>query len=336
MPGPAGRRWEGEIHVADMLSSFCVMLEPQEGGTYDEMAALALKAEALGFGGFFRSDHYHPMNVPLESDSSDAWAVLAGLARDTRRIRLGTMVSPMTFHYPGEFAKLVATIDQMSGGRIEVGMGAGWFEKEHVAYGLPFPDAKGRMDRLEDALEICTRLWSDGVGHSYEGKQFSIKDAPGYPKPAQRPHPPIIIGGGGARRTPRLAARFADEWNTFGGLNQFNTRKQRLLDACAAVGRDPSTIRLSSAGVTIVGVDEQDLRRRVQIRLDHNNQKDDVDEWIKTMQGDGWYVGTVDQVAEQVRALKAAGCTRWYFQLVPVNDYGMLEIIAKELAPRCA
>jgi alkanesulfonate monooxygenase len=245
------------------------------------------------------------------------------------------MISPMTFRYPGEFAKIVATIDQMSGGRIEVGMGGGWFQKEHEAYGLPFPDAKGRMDILEDSLEICTRLWSDGVGHTYEGRVFSIKDAPGYPKPAQRPHPPIIIGGGGARRTPRLAAQFGDEFNIFGGISAFNTRKERLLEACKAAGRNPAEIKLTSACVTVVGTDEADVRRRAQIRLDHNGQKDDVNEWIANMRKDGWLIGTVDQVAEQVNELKAAGSQRIYFQIVPVDDHGMLDVIANDLAPKC-
>jgi alkanesulfonate monooxygenase len=317
-----------------VVSTFSVMVEPQEGGTYDDLLALAQKAEALGFNGFFRSDHYHPMNTPLTSDSSDCWSTLAGLARDTKRVRLGTMVSPMTFYHPGQFAKAVATIDQMSGGRVSAGMGAGWFAKEHAAYGLPFPGPGARLDRLEDALEICTRLWSDGVGHSYEGRQFSIKDGPGYPKPIQRPHPPIIMGGGGPKRTPMLAARFADEFNTFGGLNTFNTRKQRVLDACKEIGRDPATLKLSWAGCTVVGTDLDDVRRRAQIRLDFNNEKVDVDEWIANMQKDGWFIGTVDQVAEQVKALQAAGCQHFYFQLVPVNQGDMLEIIAKDLAPK--
>jgi F420-dependent oxidoreductase-like protein len=322
--------------VAITLDDFGVMLEPQEGGTYQELADLAQRTEALGFGSFFRSDHYHPMNVPLTSDSSDAWATLAGLARDTKRIRLGTMVSPMTFRYPGEFAKIVATVDQMSGGRIEVGMGAGWFEKEHRAYGLPFPGPRERFDRLEDSLEICTRLWADGVGASYQGHQFSIVDAPGYPKPSQRPHPPIIIGGGGPKRTPMLTAKFATESNVFGGdAGVFATRKQRVIDACAQIGRDPATIRWSWAGCTIVGIDMDDLRRRSQIRLDFNNQKDDVDEWITSMSSHGMFIGTVEQVAAQIKALAAVGCTRWYFQFVPVNDHGMLEIIKERLLPAC-
>ena len=213
-------------------------------------------------------------------------------------------------------------------------MGGGWFQKEHVAYGLPFPDAKGRLDILEDSLEICTRLWSDGIGHTYEGRTFSIKDAPGYPKPAQRPHPPIIIGGGGAKRTPRLAAQFADEWNVFGGLKTFNERNARVLEACKAIGRDPSTLKITMAGPTVIGVDEADLKKKSQLRLDHNNQKDKVEDWIASMSGDGWLVGTVDQVAEKVNALRAAGAQRIYFQIIPVNDDGQLDIIANELAPK--
>ena len=318
------------------VSNFSVMLEPQEGGTYEEMLALARRAERLGFGGFFRSDHYHPMNVPLESWATDCWATLAGLARDTERIRLGSMVSPMTFRHPSEFAKVVATIDQMSGGRIEVGMGVGWFEKEHVAFGLPFPPTKERVDRFEESLEVCTRLWADGPA-SFEGKLFQLKDAPGYPKPAQRPHPPIIIGGGGPRRTPALAARFADEFNVFGGdVGVFVERKQRVVAACEKIGRDPSSIRFTWAGPTVVGTDERDLRRRSQGRLDYNNQKDDVGEWIESMRSHGMFIGTLEQLAEQIGALKEAGCSRWYFQFVPVDDDGMLEIIVDELAPRCA
>jgi F420-dependent oxidoreductase-like protein len=321
--------------VVSVLSSFGVMLEPQEGGTYEEMLSLARRAEGLGFGAFFRSDHYHPMNVPPDSDSTDAWAILAGLARDTKSIRLGTMVSPMTFRYPGEFAKIVATVDRMSGGRIEVGMGAGWFEKEHVAYGLPFPPPKERMDRLEDALEICTRLWGDGMA-TYEGRQFSIKDAPGHPKPLQRPHPPIIIGGGGPRRTPELAARFATEFNGFGGdKDSWGERRRRVVQACERLGRDPATLRFSWAGPTIVGTDEADLRRRCQIRLDYNNQSDEVGDWIADMRSHGMMIGTVDQVAEQINELRSVGCSRWYFQFVPVDDHGMLEIIAAEVAAKC-
>jgi F420-dependent oxidoreductase-like protein len=322
--------------VSITTQSFSIMLEPQEGGTYDEMAALARRAEALGFGGFFRSDHYHPMTVPITSDASDAWAVLAGLARDTKSIRLGTMVSPMTFRHPSEFAKVVATVDQMSGGRIEVGMGAGWFEKEHVAYGLPFPDAKGRIDRLEESLEVCTRLWGDGPA-TFQGKLFSLKDAPGHPKPVQRPHPPIIIGGGGRRRTPALAARFANEFNVFGGgKEQFAERRQRVIDACGRIGRDPKSIVWSWAGPTIVGTDDQDLRRRSQFRLDYNGQSDEVSGWIEGMRSHGMFIGTVDQVVAQIKDLASLGCSRWYFQLVPVDDDGMLEILANEVAPRVA
>jgi F420-dependent oxidoreductase-like protein len=320
------------------VADFFVMLEPQEGGTYEEVLALARRLEALGFGGLARSDHYHPMNVPLTSDSSDAWAMLAGLARDTTRIRLATLMSPQTFRHPSEFAKIVATVDQMSGGRIDVGMGAGWFEKEHVAFGLPFPSVQERFDRLEDALEICTRLWGDDEGlANYQGKLFSLKDAPSHPKPRQRPHPPILIGGGGPKRTPELTARFASEHNVFGGdQSLFAERRRRVLEACERIGRDPSTIRFSWAGPTIIGTDMDDLRRRSQVRLDHNNQQDEVDSWIAEMRKHGMMIATVDQAVQQLDELKAAGCSRWYFQFVPVDDGGMLEIIANQVAPQAA
>ena len=224
--------------MTSMLSSFRVLVEPMEGGTYEEMAALARRAEVLGFGGFFRADHYHPINVSPESDATDCWAVLAGLARDTKTIRLGSLVSPMTFRHPSEFAKVVATVDHMSGGRIEVGMGAGWFEKEHVAYGFPFPSPGERLDLLEESLEVCTRLWADGPA-TYDGKLFQLHEAPGYPKPAQRPRPPIILGGGGPKRTPALAARFADEFNVSARphLETFVGDAERLFRQAAAGAR---------------------------------------------------------------------------------------------------
>ncbi len=315
------------------LSDLRVMIEPQEGGAYAEMLGLAQRAEAIGFGGFFRSDHYLPMNVPPESEATDAWATLAGFARETTTIRLGVLVSPMTFRHPSEFAKVVATVDQMSGGRLDVGMGAGWFEKEHVAYGLPFPPPAERMDRLEDSLEICTRLWADGPA-TYEGKQFSLKNAPGYPKPTQRPHPPIIIGGGGPKRTPRLAAQFGNEYNSFGAKTDvFAERKQRVMDACASQNRDPSSLIYSVMCPTIVGKDDADLRRRSQQRLDFNRQNDDVDAWIANMQNGGSLVGTVQDVATRMKAVAELGCQRFYLQIVPVGDEGMLELIAEELVP---
>lgn len=317
------------------VSRFCVMLEPQEGGTYEEMLALARRAEALGYGGFFRSDHYLPMNVPLTSDTTDAWATVAGFARETQTIRIGVLVSPMTFRHPSELAKVVATVDHMSGGRLEVGMGAGWFEREHVAYGIPFPGPGGRVDRLEESLEVCTRLWADGFA-SYEGKLFRLEHAPGHPKPIQRPGPPIIIGGRGPRRTPLLAARFASEFNSFGAnLARFTEGRQRVADACERIGRDPKSLRYSIMAPTVVGADETDLRRRCQRLLDFNGQSDDVSTWIQQMQEGGSLVGTVTQMAERISALQAAGCSRWYLQIVPVNDDGMIDLIAGDLAPLC-
>jgi alkanesulfonate monooxygenase SsuD/methylene tetrahydromethanopterin reductase-like flavin-dependent oxidoreductase (luciferase family) len=215
-------------------------------------------------------------------------------------------------------------------------MGAGWFEKEHVAFGLPFPPPKERVDRLAESLEVCTRLWADGTA-SFEGKLFRLQDAPSYPKPLQRPHPPIIIGGKGTKRTPRLAARFADEFNIFDDDSTvFAERKQRVEQACREIGRDPADLRYTWTGPTIVGSDERDLRRRAHRRLDYSGQSDAVDDWITSMRSAGKLIGTVDQVAEQVAALERVGCSRWYFQFIPIDDDGMLELIASELAPRLA
>ncbi|HEX3245207.1 MAG TPA: TIGR03560 family F420-dependent LLM class oxidoreductase [Chloroflexota bacterium] len=318
------------------LADLRVMIEPQEGGTYAEMLSLARRAESIGFGGFFRSDHYLSISGPPKSDATDAWATLAGFARETSTIRIGALVSPMTFRHPSQLAKIVATVDQMSDGRLEVGMGAGWFEKEHVAYGLPFPPAAERMDRLEDALEICTRLWSDGPA-TYEGRVFSVANAPGHPKPPQRPGPPIIVGGGGPKRTPRLAAQFASEYNSFGATpDMFAERRQRVADACRRQGRDPDSLVYSVMCPTIVGRDASDLRRRSQRRLDFNGQKDDVGEWIGQMQAGGALVGTPTEVAARLKAMADKGCQRFYLQFVPVDDDGMLEVIAEELPPLLA
>src|ERR1700722_20139875 len=195
------------------LRIFC---EPQQGASYDDILKLALVSEAGGFGAFFRSDHYLKMgSVSGLPGPTDAWATLAGLAAETSRIRLGTLVTPGRVRLPGPLAITVAQADQMSGGRVELGLGAGWFEAEHTAYGIPFPPAAERFDRLEEQLAILTGLWETPVGQrfSFAGKFYPVTDSPALPKPVQRPHPPILIGGRGLRRTPQLAARYADEFN---------------------------------------------------------------------------------------------------------------------------
>ncbi len=317
-------------------SDFFVMLEGQEGGTYEEILAVAGHAEDLGFGGLFRSDHWLPIVSARTNDATDAWATLAGLARDTATIRLGTMVSPMTFRHPSELAKVAATVDQMSGGRVEVGFGAGWYEAEHRTYGIPFPPLGERFDRLEEALALCTALWANGSA-TFSGRHYRVEDAPGMPKPRQRPHPPIIVGGKGLRRTPELAARFADEFNHSGGTPaEWGARRQNVVQACERIGRDPGSLRYSWAGPSVVGTDQRDLERRAEQRMSHTQQDGDPREWIAVQQGLGALVGTVDQVAERVRALRGVGCQRWYLQTVPLGNAELLEILAREVSPRSA
>jgi len=313
--------------------SFIVMIEGQEGDSYQSLLRLAQKVEALGFGGFFRSDHWLPIMGKRTLDATDAWATLAGLARETSRVRLGALVSPMTFRHPTDFAKIVATVDQMSGGRIDVGFGAGWYEGEHTTYGLPFPSLKERFDRLEEALNVCTALWSDAESSSYTGAYYSLDDAPGVPKPAQRPIP-VIIGGRGTRRTPDLTARFAAEYNTGGTLADWVERCDRVRAACERIGRDPGSLRYTHMPATIVGLTEADAWKRAEIRFRHAGQSGDVKAWIAEQQTRGMLFGSVGQVSDRMRSYVDAGCDRFYMQIVPSPEDEHVELIAQELMPR--
>ena len=235
------------------LTDLHIFTEPQQGASYDTLLAVAKRTEALGFGGFFRSDHFLSMGSASGLPGpTDAWVTLAGLARETSRIRLGTLVSPVTFRGPGLLAISVAQVDQMSGGRVELGIGAGWYEAEHLAYGFDFPDAAKRFDSLTDQLAIVDGLWNTPTGErfSYTGNVHSVSDSPALPKPAQQ-SVPIIIGGGGPTRTPALAARYAAEYNTaFTSVETFTARKQRVEAACAAIDRQQA-MRYSAALVAL-------------------------------------------------------------------------------------
>ncbi len=245
------------------LSDVRIFVEPQQGASYDTLLAVAKAAESLGFGAFFRSDHYLKMgDVSGYPGPTDAWITLAGLARETSTIRLGTLVSSATFRYPGPLAIAVAQVDQMSGGRVELGLGAGWYEQEHDAYAIPFPSLKERFDRLEEQLAIVTGLWAtpDGELFSFGGTHYSVADSPALPKPVQRPRPPVVIGGHGAKRTPSLAARFGDEFNLpFGSIEGFRTQTARVRSAAESIGRDPAEIVTSAALVACVGADEDEF-----------------------------------------------------------------------------
>jgi F420-dependent oxidoreductase-like protein len=303
-----------------------VFTEPQQGATYDDLLAVARSAERLGYGAFFRSDHYLGMGTRGEPGPTDAWISLAGLARDTERIRLGTLVTSATFRHPGVLAISVAGVDQMSGGRVELGIGAGWYEEEHAAYGIPFPDTGERFDRLEEALDVITGLWTttDGEDFSYQGEHYRLVDSPALPKPAQSPRPPVIVGGKGARRTPALAARHADEFNVPFDSVEF-TRKQfgRVRDACTAVGRDPDSLVYSNALVLCCGRSEAELRRRA----------DAIGRDVDELRENG-LAGSPDELVERIGQYGEVGASRIYLQMLDLSDLDHLELVAAEVAPQ--
>ena len=303
-----------------------IFTEPQQGATYDDLLAVAREAEALGFDAFFRSDHYLTMGPGLgEPGPTDAWITLAGLARDTERIRLGTLVTPVTFRLPGPLAISVAQVDAMSGGRVELGLGTGWFEQEHTAYGIPFPAVGERFDVLEEQLAVVTGLWETPVGErfSFDGAHYRVDDSPALPKPVQSPRPPVVIGGWGKARTPRLAARYADEFNVpFPSLEAFRSSLDTVTAACEAAGRDPGTMTRSAALVVCCGDDEATFRRRA-AAIDR--EPDEV--------RDNGAAGTVPEVIDKVAAFVEAGAERVYLQVLDLHDLDHLRLIAEEVAP---
>lgn len=300
---------------------FRVFCEPQQGATYGEQLAVAKAAEALGFSAFFRSDHYLAMSGDGMPGPTDSWITLAGIARETATIRLGTLVTSATFRYPGPLAISVAEVDAMSGGRVEFGIGAGWFDAEHRAYAIPFPGLGERFDRLEEQLDIITGLWGTPAGEtfSYTGAHYSVTDSPALPKPVQRPYPPIIIGGGGAKRTPALAARFAAEFNlAFPTLDFTEVQLARVRGACAAVGRSPDDLVYSAAFVVCAGAGDAEIARRA----------DAIGRPVDEMRSNSPLVGTPAQIVEALGAFADAGVQRVYLQLLDLSDLDHLELFA--------
>jgi F420-dependent oxidoreductase-like protein len=311
---------------------FALMLEPQQGLTYLEQLELARLAESLGFEALFRSDHYRSFPGPADQPTTDAWAVLAGIARETERIRLGALVSPVTFRHPGSFAKVVTTVDEMSGGRVEVGVGAGWNDPEHSQLGLPFPEITKRADLMEDELQILHGLWEEPDGWSFQGKQVSIVDAGFHPKPVQRPHPPIIVGGEGSPRSLRLAARYADEYNiSSSGPDQCAETFGRLDAECKRIGRDPATLRRSVMAGLLMGADDAEVAQRVHAQLAMvGDVGTDAKAWLAERRP-RWIAGTPDEARAMVRAFAAAGAQRIMLQDLLPRDHGMIELAAREL-----
>ena len=300
------------------LRIFC---EPQQGATYDEIAKLARTAETSGFDAFFRSDHYLKMGSASGLPGpTDAWTTLAGLARDTSTIRLGTLVTAATFRLPGPLAITVAQVDAMSDGRVELGLGAGWYEQEHTAYGISFPSLKERFERLEEQLAIITGLWrcpSDDT-FSFAGSHYTLVDSPALPKPIQNPSPPVIIGGFGKVVTPRLAARFADEFNLpFAPVEICPSQFDLVRSACDAIERDPDSLIYSAAQVVCCGANEADVARRAK------SIGRDVDELRKS-----GLAGSPDEILEKVSAFAATGASRLYLQILDMGDLEHVQYIA--------
>jgi F420-dependent oxidoreductase-like protein len=298
-----------------------IFTEPQQGADYATLLSVARAAEELGFDAFFRSDHYLTMGGSGLPGPTDAWVTLAGLAVQTSRIRLGTLVSPATFRLPGPLAIMVAQVDQMSGGRAELGLGAGWFEAEHIAYGIPFPPMAKRGARLEEQLEIITGLWgtAEGGTFSFSGRYYSLSGSPALPKPVQRPHPPVVVGGSGPRRTPRLAARFAGEYNIpFASVADSAAAFERVRQACRDAGRDPGTMVYSAAQTVCCGRDEAEVARRVEA----------------TGQPQAGLAGSPAEVVDKLGRFADAGASRAYLQVLDLHDLDHLELIAAEVLPQ--
>ncbi|MGU3646787.1 LLM class F420-dependent oxidoreductase [Microbacterium sp. C23T] len=301
---------------------YCIFTEPQQGASYDDQLAFAQAAERLGFDGFFRSDHYlHMGDGDGLPGPTDAWTTLAGLARETSRIRLGTLVSSVTYRVPGLLAIQVAQVDAMSDGRAELGLGTGWFGREHEAYGIPFP-AK-RFGLLEEQLAIVTGLWSTPVNETYSfaGEHYRLVDAPALPKPVQS-RVPVIVGGGGPKRTPELAARFATEFNIgFRSEAESAEKFAGVRAACERIGRDPDSLKLSVALPTLAGASASELDRRAE------NLGRTVDE----LRGDVNIVGTRDEIVAKVERLVAIGAQRVYFQVMDLQDVSHVEYLGEVL-----
>jgi F420-dependent oxidoreductase-like protein len=304
-----------------------IFTEPQQGASYATLRRVATASEDLGFDAFFRSDHYLKMGgVSGQPGPTDAWATLAALAVETSRIRLGTLVTAATFRLPGPLAITVAQVDEMSGGRIELGLGTGWYEGEHTAYGIPFPPLKERFDRFEEQLAIITGLWSTPAGatFSYDGAYYQVTDSPALPKPVQRPKVPVIIGGRGPRRTPALAAKYADEFNAaFRPVAEAAAFFSRVREACAEAGRDPASIAFSAAHVVCCGSGEAELARRAA----------SIGRELPELRKNG-LAGSPSEIVDKIGAFAEAGAATFYLQILDLADLDHLELLASEVLPQ--
>ena len=315
------------MHVTESFK-LRIFTEPQQGATYDDLLRVAKATEDAGYDAFFRSDHYLKMgSVSGEPGPTDAWVTLGALARETERVRLGTLMTAGTFRLPGPLAIAAAQVDQMSGGRLEFGLGSGWYEDEHTAYGIPFPALKERFDRYAEQLEIITGLWGTPVGEAFafDGEYYQLADSPALPKPVQRPRPPGLIGGTGKKRTPRLAARFADEFNLpFVDLDTAADQYERVAEACRDIGRDPGEVVRSAALVVCVGKDDSEIADRA----------DAIGREVDELRLNG-LCGTPAEVVDKIGTWRErTGITRLYLQVLDLSDLDHVELVASEVAPQ--
>jgi F420-dependent oxidoreductase-like protein len=304
-----------------------IFTEPQQGATYDDLLAVARAAEEGGFDAFFRSDHYLAMGASTGLPGpTDAWTTLAGIARETRTIRLGTLVTAATFRQPGVLAITVAQVDAMSGGRVELGIGAGWYEEEHTAYGIDFPDVGERFGRLEEQLAVVTGLWStpEGARFDFAGTHYTLAGSPALPKPVQRPGPPVIVGGGGPRRTPRLAATYAAEFNrAFRSIEESAAQFDVVRGACRERDRDPSSLVYSVAQVLCCGTTGDEIARRAAA----------IGREVDELREHG-LCGTPDEVVAKLERFADVGASRAYLQVLDLSDLDHLALVAEQVLPR--
>lgn len=313
----------------------CLMIEGQEDVTWEDWLALAAACEEHGVGTLFRSDHYLSVADRRERGSLDAWTTLAALAAVTERLRLGTMVSPATFRHPAVLAKSVVTVDHVSGGRVELGIGAGWWEREHELYGFELPAVGPRLDALEEQLQVVRGHWDEGP-FSFEGEHYRARELDALPKPVQRPRPPLILGGKGGPRSLRLAARYADEYNTVMSTTaEIADVRERLDRACETENRDPASLPLSMMTGWLVGADGWELRERASRLARWKGEGDDGEAFLAGLP-ESTIAGTVPEALEQLKALEAAGLTRIMGQHLLHRDLDAIELLGREIVPALA
>ena len=316
------------------MAKLGIMIEGQENLTWDRWHRLAERTEALGFESLWRSDHFTPLVSDDTAEVLEAWISFATLADRTSKLRFGPMVTPITFRHPAVLAKMAASIDQLSNGRLELGLGAGWHDGEHKAFGLPYPNMAERFERLEESLQLTIATWTqDNV--TFEGKHYRLENITSYPKPVQRPHPPLIIGGNGKRRTLPLAAKYGNEWN--GGSQspeEYKERRELLRGMCEGFGRDPDTVRCSLMLTLLIGRDDAQLKSRIEKHAEIMSKNPQMaDATPESLAETGWAIGTPSQIVEKLQQFEEAGAERFMLQIYDYDDMDQLETLAADVMP---